>query len=221
MTPLPTTRHSLLIRLRSEDGGAWDEFLEIYERAIYRWARRRGLQDADALDAVQEVFHRLQHMLPRWDEEPASGTLRGWLHRVTRNVAIDAIRKRSREPVGTGQTSILNCLHAMPAADDRIDENFRDEIRRLMFARAAEKVRANVQEATWQAFWLTTIERLPGETVAKQLGLSLGSIYTAKCRVLSRIRKQIETMSGDEISDSRLALSPDHSNPAGTRSPDA
>lgn len=37
MTPTPTTRTSLLFRLRdSQDHEAWVEFVEIYEPVIYR-----------------------------------------------------------------------------------------------------------------------------------------------------------------------------------------
>ncbi len=198
MNPLPSTRHSLLIRLRAEHEGAWNEFLEIYEKAIYRWARRRGLQDADAQDTVQEVFHRLQQMLPQWRADKSSGSLRGWLQRVTRNVAVDVIRRQQREPVGSGQTSMMNRLHSIPTDESEADETLGYEIRRLLFTRAAEQVRSQVQDATWQAFWLTTIEQLPGDVVAKTLGLSIGSIYTAKCRVLARIRKQLEDWSCDE-----------------------
>ena len=53
----PTTRPSLLVRLRdSRDEQAWGEFVEIYRPLVYRLARRRGLQDADALELVQEVM---------------------------------------------------------------------------------------------------------------------------------------------------------------------
>ena len=56
MSELPQTRHSLLVRLRENSADAWSEFLEVYEQSIYRFARRRGLQDADAWDVTQDVL---------------------------------------------------------------------------------------------------------------------------------------------------------------------
>ena len=59
MSEPTTTRPSLLIRLRDPmDERAWGEFVEIYGPLVHRLARRRGLQDADAADLVQEVFRR-------------------------------------------------------------------------------------------------------------------------------------------------------------------
>ena len=56
MQESPATRASLLVRLR--DGGdaeAWQEFVHLYAPVIYGFARKRGLQDADSADLMQEV----------------------------------------------------------------------------------------------------------------------------------------------------------------------
>ena len=58
MGSLPTTRASLLVRLRdSGDADAWRQFVRIYAPVVYGYARKRGLQDADAADLTQEVLH--------------------------------------------------------------------------------------------------------------------------------------------------------------------
>ena len=57
MNRLPPTAPSLLVRLRdADDGAAWNQFIEIYSPVVYRYARRRGLQDADAADLMQDVL---------------------------------------------------------------------------------------------------------------------------------------------------------------------
>ena len=49
MTTNPETRESLILRLPSAaDAQAWREFVDLYEPLIIRFAKRRGLQDADA-----------------------------------------------------------------------------------------------------------------------------------------------------------------------------
>jgi RNA polymerase sigma-70 factor (ECF subfamily) len=46
---------SLLGRLRRPDDlEAWGRFVELYTPLLYYWARRQGLQQADAKDLVQE-----------------------------------------------------------------------------------------------------------------------------------------------------------------------
>ena len=57
VTEFPETRDSLLVQVRSPaNREAWDQFALIYRPVIYRLARRKGLQDADAQDLAQRVL---------------------------------------------------------------------------------------------------------------------------------------------------------------------
>ncbi|MCP4174110.1 MAG: hypothetical protein GY758_25440 [Fuerstiella sp.] len=57
MNRIPDTRASLLIRVKDPfDCDAWLGFSDIYRPVIYRMARRRGLQNADARDRTQKVL---------------------------------------------------------------------------------------------------------------------------------------------------------------------
>ena len=50
----PAIRDSVLMRLRDpRDAEAWGQFVRLYQPPIYRMARARGLQDADASDLCQ------------------------------------------------------------------------------------------------------------------------------------------------------------------------
>lgn len=56
-SPIPETRNSLILRLPDKrDVEAWDQFVSIYEPLVYRLARAKGFQDADARDVTQEVL---------------------------------------------------------------------------------------------------------------------------------------------------------------------
>ena len=49
------TRHSLITRLRqADDHAGWQEFFDTYWRLLYGVARKTGLNDAEAQDAVQD-----------------------------------------------------------------------------------------------------------------------------------------------------------------------
>ena len=57
------THPSLLIRLRdARDGAAWALFVEIYTPLIYRYCRKRHLQEADAAEVAQEVPVSYTHL---------------------------------------------------------------------------------------------------------------------------------------------------------------
>ena len=106
------TRASLLMRLRSaEDTAAWADFLAIYEPVIYRLARARGLQDADAREVTQDVLLAVAGAIHRFDPT-GKPRFAGWLARITRNAAIDRIRRGSLR--GGGGSLFFACSNRSP-----------------------------------------------------------------------------------------------------------
>src|SRR5437868_6129671 len=111
----PTTRRSLVLRLRNlEDEAAWAEFVQLYEPLVYRLARNKGLQDADAQDLCQDVFRAVSSAIDRWDPDPAKGSFRGWLFRIARNLLVNFLVAQGRRPRGSGRTSVHEMLEARP-----------------------------------------------------------------------------------------------------------
>ena len=102
------TSASLLARLRQApaDQSAWAEFVELYGPLVRGLARRAGLQAADAADLEQEVFRAVAAAIETYDPDPALGSFRGWLHRIARNLMINWLAARKRQPVGTGDTGM-------------------------------------------------------------------------------------------------------------------
>ncbi len=185
---VPDTRISLLQRLHDrDDSPAWVEFCEIYERAIYRLALQYGLQDADAREVSQEVLLSVSRRIHLFDVE-GRGTFRAWLATIARHATIDQLRKNRRRPTeDLPDESLL-------ASSNRLDDSqrFDSEVRREQFRWATHQVQANCEPKTWQAFWNTAIEGQAPEAVAKQLHMSVGSVYVARCRTLAKIKSLIE-----------------------------
>ena len=66
----PETRLSLLAKLNdpaSEE--AWAEFASIYQPLVYRVARAKGLQHADAEDMAQQVLAVVSSAIGRFDAD--------------------------------------------------------------------------------------------------------------------------------------------------------
>src|SRR5882672_9524105 len=118
MTPTPTTRASLLFRLRdSHDHAAWAEFVSLYEPVTYRLLRKYGLQDADAREVMQELFLAVSRSIDHWDPANERGSFRGWLRRVARNLVINWLKHRERRVAATGGSDIQAMFNTLPAAD--------------------------------------------------------------------------------------------------------
>lgn len=174
------------MRLRDPaDAVAWSDFVSIYEPVIYRLARSRGLQDADAREVTQDVLISVAGAIERFDLQ-REGRFGGWLARITRNATVDRIRQRCEQ--GSGRTDMIRALEQLPEAEPDESAVFDLERRRQLFRWAAKRVRRQVQEPSWQAFWRTAVEGQPAATVAAQLDMTTGAVYVARCRVLARLK---------------------------------
>src|SRR5262245_55345823 len=105
MTAWPHTRYSLLARLADPaDDAAWQAFQAAYEPAIYRYARSRGLQEADALEVVQEVMVAVHRAVAEWKPTHRAGSFRRWLGEAARRLTLRALSQRKRRELSQGRT---------------------------------------------------------------------------------------------------------------------
>lgn len=195
MQTSPPTRPSLLIRLRDpRNAEAWSEFVELYAPMVHEFYRRRGLQDADSSDVAQEVFRAVFRALPGFRYDSERGTFRGWLFTVVRSKLNEFLTRLWRQPAARGGTTMQEIIQSVP---DREHEEDWDRAWRLhIFKWAAERVRKDVEERTWKAFWETAVRSRPAGEVATELAMTPGAVYVARSRVLARVRSCIEGLEG-------------------------
>ncbi|TWU39014.1 RNA polymerase sigma factor CnrH [Novipirellula aureliae] len=200
MTGSPPTRSTLLLRLRDRgNGDAWSEFVRDYGPMIYRFARSRGLQDADASDLVQDVMRSVGMAIDRLDYQKEKGGFRAWLFTITRNKLSTYFAKRKRlGPIGneTDQHEMLG-----QASDGRsdLDAQWELEHQRQLAAVAMETLKPTIEPNTWAAFELTAIEGRSAEEVGAKIGLSKGAVYVARSRVTAKLRSEIERLLAEEF----------------------
>jgi len=195
MTEQPATRHSLLMRIRdARDAEAWAEFVDLYAPLIYGFARRRGLQDADAADLTQEVLRAVARSAQRQDYDQARGSFHSWLFTIAINKLRNFLVSGRRHPRATGDSDEQARLEAQP--DRASDESawWDREYEQRLFEWATERVRGSFQPSTWTAFWETAVENKLAKVVAARLGISIGAVYIAKSRVLARLKECIQQL---------------------------
>ena len=192
------TRPSLLIRIKdSQDADAWGQFIDIYSPLIYRFGRKKGLQDADAADLTQDVLRAVSGAIERLNYEPRIGKFRGWLFTVAQNKLRDQLSKRNRHPRGSGDTQLRSFLENQPDSEDTLSALWDQEYDRCLFEWASDRVRPRFQQKTWDAFWQTSVEGTAARQVAEQLDITVGAVYIAKSRVLADLKTEIEKHIGD------------------------
>lgn len=188
MVPLePTTSMTLLGQLRLSGAGttwnaAWDKFNRLYRSLLVSWAKRQGLQEADAEDLANELLADLKAKLPHYDRE--RGKFRAWLSTICKNRCRDYIGRlrKLREVYG----ALPDLAVESPPSD--LEEH---EHKQALVNRGLEMIRGDFNDQTWAAFDRMDRKGQKAPDVAKELGLSVNAVYLASNRVRTRLRQEI------------------------------
>ena len=192
MNEFPNTNASLVARIKDPGNvEAWESFEKIYRPVIFRIARAKGLQYADAVDLVQQVLISVAAAIHAYEKRDDETPFRNWLSRITRNAILKALTRQPKDRADGG-TQVLDVLSQVPAADQEADSMIELEVRREIFHAAAQKVRESVQPTTWLAFELTVLQGNTIEKAANKLQLSVGNVYAARSRVMKRIKENVQ-----------------------------
>jgi RNA polymerase sigma factor (sigma-70 family) len=202
---IPSTHCSLLAMLR-EDGDsntAWNVFHGRYRDVILAWCYQRGLV-AEAEDLTQEVLLKLFRALPRHVHNPLQGPFRSWLKTVVHNTLRDYWRKQHRagRVAGIGGSTFLAKLGDLADLHQQAEE-----LSTLVRNRAEQdatdvigRVRARVNDKTWQAFVQTWYEQRSAAEVARELGLTTATIFKHAYRVKQMVREEMQQIMNREDS---------------------
>ena len=183
-----TTHASLLARLADgQDADAWRDFEGRYGELIRGFARRRGLQNSDADDVLQEVLMAVSRNLPGFRYDPARGRFRGYL----KTIALRAISKKMCQSRGEAAQELLDEQCREAATDPEVEELWESEWRQYHLRTAMEAARAAFNDTDLAAFDAYAGKGRAAEDVAAELGVSVDSVYQAKSRILRRLRESL------------------------------
>jgi len=212
--PLPT-RASLLDRLRdADDSGSWEEFHRTYRGLLVGVARRAGLNEHEAEEAVQDTLIAVAKKMPEFRYEPGKDSFKGWLLQIVRWKIVDQVRRRTpsagpdkseEESSAAGRLALRSDLElnsvVLPAQakDPRQDfEAIWDaEWERHLLMQALARVKRQAKPEQYAIYHLHVIEQRPVAEVRRTLGVSAAAIYLAKHRVGALVKKawaQVEAL---------------------------
>ncbi|MBQ3227966.1 MAG: sigma-70 family RNA polymerase sigma factor [Clostridia bacterium] len=178
----------LLLLAKKGDGRAFEQIVLQTERAVYNLALSIVKKKEDAEDVTQETYLRLWRAA---SELKLESSLKLYILRTARNLALDLIRKNSkRDEI---DTVILDAEGefeidiADDSPDSRPDESYLRKIEK-------EVVRQSIEElpsAAREIIVLRDIEGLSYTEIAEMLGLAEGTLKSKLFRARERLRKII------------------------------
>jgi RNA polymerase sigma-70 factor (ECF subfamily) len=173
-------------------GGDHDAFAALARGSVARLdaVARLILRDADlARDAVQEALVRAWRDLPGLRDP---GNFDAWLHRLTVNASIDAVRRRRRRVIEVELTPI----HDPTIPDETVRVADRDQL-----ARAIERLEPEQRAVIVLHYYLG----LPLQDAAATLAIPLGTAKSRLHRALTALRVAVADETTDVVAGGRIA----------------
>jgi RNA polymerase sigma-70 factor (ECF subfamily) len=181
-TELIPTRESLLYRLRNwSDQESWRDFFDTYWQLLYNTARKAGLNDAEAQDAVQETVISVMKSMPKFEYRHTNSSFKSWLLQTTRWRIVDQLRKRN---------PMLDPEEALTAVTVT-EEDWAAAWDRTLLDAAIERVKQRVDPKMYQIFDLAVYKEWSVSRIARGLKVSAGRVYLAKHRISKLLKKEV------------------------------
>jgi RNA polymerase sigma-70 factor, ECF subfamily len=169
---------ALIAAIRSGNQDAMAQLYARYSSVVYAVALRVLGDTAAAEDVLQEIFIQLWRNPGAFDS--GRGNLAPWLAVITRNRAVDSLRKR-RPQTEIGETTVS------------VEPDLAGEADR---GRAMEKVRAVLKQmpaAQRSSLEMAYFEGYSHSEIAEKTGEPLGTVKTRIRNGLMLLRKAVET----------------------------
>lgn len=143
---------------------SWDELVREHADRVYRLAYRLSGDAQDAEDLTQETFIRVFRSLSNYQP----GTFEGWLHRITTNLFLDMVRRRSR----IRMEALPEDYDRVPAEGPGPEQVFHDARLDPDLQTALDSLAPEFRAAVV----LCDIEGLSYEEIGATLGVKLGTV---------------------------------------------
>ena len=191
-----STRSTLLVRLKDRgDADAWETFGSLYRPMIVAYAVSRGLDAPDAEDVAQQCT---QAVLEKIEEYEHLHSFKSWLRAIADHKIVDRFRRGKRLVQGTSTFWDMQSAPGHQPGGEAPPDVWDRQWTMAHIVYCAERVRASVNESTYEAFAACVLRGMDPGAVAAALNLSTNQVYVAKHRVLERIREMLRELHGED-----------------------
>jgi RNA polymerase sigma-70 factor (ECF subfamily) len=169
----------LIQRIARQDERALMELYQAYGNLVYSLALRVLRNPGLAEEVTQDVFLKIWQQPERWN--PALGQFNSWLLAITRNAAIDRLRKEQRQTPGPSEQfdAISEISGQTPLIDD--PRWYDGQLLARLLAQIPPDQRHLIELAFYQGYTHSEL--------AQSLNLPLGTVKTRLRTGLQKLRQ--------------------------------
>ena len=189
---MDSTRLSLLTQASSGSDQAWQRIVELYQPLVFGWLRQHDVAHHDAEELTQDVLSVVVKELPEFSHSGNKGAFRHWLRQITVNRARGFWRAGKIRPTATGETKFLTMVEQMADDASTLSQRWDREHDQHVLRECLRQIEAEFTPATLTAFRRQVFDGTAAEEVSKELGITVGAVYSAKSRVLHKLRQAAE-----------------------------
>ncbi len=182
----------LVRRIKEGDQSCFSQLVERYQKPLYRYLRRLGLDHDEAADVMQNSFVRAWNNLSSLHED---GNFRSWLYTIASNQAKNWFRSRSRLAALEQSADSF-----MDESSDQDREMDREKMRNWL-----DSALNRLPDVQRQVVILRAFEDTPFVAVAEICGMSLTAAKVSYHRALKKmaiwlkpVKQQVNLRDGRE-----------------------
>jgi RNA polymerase sigma factor (sigma-70 family) len=183
------TQDSILERIAAGDTAAVKDCVDRYGGLVWSLSRRFLRNEADAEDAVQDIFVALWSSADRFKSE--LGTEVTFVGTIARRRLIDRVRKSGRQPP----------MESLDEEDSPIQPTAPDQVETSAEVEKVGRVLESMAPQQREILSMSLYEGYSHTEISSQLDIPLGTVKTRVRRGLMHIREQLKTSDEDRFSE--------------------
>ena len=174
---------------QEEVGAALSALYDRYSRTVFGVGMKLLGDRSSAEELVQEVFLKVWRSSYTFDS--SRGSFSTWLYRVTRNLASDSYRKRTRrvDLVSDKDPFILATRDSSPGPQEIVDDSWLS----WRISRALEELDAPHREVIELAYY----QGLSQREISRRTGVALGTVKTRIRTGMRLLREQLRPITAE------------------------
>lgn len=169
-------------RIRGKDKAALEELYDRYEKMLYSYLCKMTGDRALAEEALQEVFVKIWRGSGHYDE--GKGKFAAWLVTMSRNAAVDLIRKQKKPAVP------LDAVAEVENGEVSVEDAAEWQEKREQIHQAVELLSDEQQKMVCLFYF----KGYTHEVIAEKCGIPLGTVKSRIRLALKKLKTSLQTV---------------------------